>query len=770
MSKKRSPGFHKRIYGILAGFIALCLVVFLFGFQYYKSLYVTIRGESQSYLQEVSRRISENLEKTIDDNFAALYILGATLEKANSASGDKVLSLLEQQKKFWNFENLLLVDQTGTAYDITAKDSVFFAFEDSVRIQLLNKNKALTNTQMVNNKEYFIFSVPLNNVTIDGKGIIALAACYDPSALDQVLSMSSFNDQAYSQIVTKSGTVVTRATAPQALKSGYNIFSTLKQAELEDGSTLNQLQNEIRDDVVNQISFTLDGVRRYMVYTPIAYPEEWSLLTFVPSQVVNQKSEMLLQSTLIICGLIAAAFSLLVVALFSLFSANRRKLERIAYVDDITGGNTLQRFYQLAKKALEENPEKQFALLYSNIENFKVLNVQLGRKSCDVLLQHFDAFISSKLEEGECLGRHSADNFCILFHYTDMHALITRMADWETQAEVYLQQAGNSSGMPTTQFGIYIVENTTLSLPEMIDRAKMALKEALQPVVKKLSYAFYDDLVRRQLFREKQLSDMMEDALINREFQIYLQPKVRLPEEVIGGAEALVRWISASEGMIFPDEFIPLFERNGFIVRLDLYVFEEACRTMRSWIDQKVTPLKISVNCSRVHFKNPFFLTPYLRVADQYQIDHSLIEIELTESVVFENMGQLTSIIHEIHSAGFGCSMDDFGSGYSSLNLIQSIPVDTLKIDKIFFKRSPDEATRTETVVKSIVQMAQSLSLITVAEGVEYREQVEMLKRVGCDYVQGYVFAKPMAVSDFEQMAFPGRTLKRPPLLPTETR
>ena len=233
---------------------------------------------------------------------------------------------------------------------------------------------------------------------------------------------------------------------------------------------------------------------------------------------------------------------------------------------------------------------------------------------------------------------------------------------------------------------------------------------------------------------------------------VFLQPKYRLPEERIGGAEALVRWKSVTEGMIYPDEFIPLFEKNGFIIQLDLFVFETVCRTLRRWIDQGMAQVRISVNCSRLHFRDNNFLFEYIRIADKYNMDRSLIEIEVTESMVLENSSRLIHIIRNIKAAGFECSMDDFGSGYSSLNLIQTIPVDVLKLDKIFFHGEGVDLSRTEAVVTNIISMAKALSMETVAEGVEEREQVDMLKRAGCDYIQGYVFARPMDIPAFEKL------------------
>ncbi|MEG1396884.1 MAG: EAL domain-containing protein, partial [Oscillospiraceae bacterium] len=306
----------------------------------------------------------------------------------------------------------------------------------------------------------------------------------------------------------------------------------------------------------------------------------------------------------------------------------------------------------------------------------------------------------------------------------------------------------------TVEIGVYVVEDPTMPVVDMIDRAKLALRETGGTVNSQVQYRIYDERVRRRLLREKQLEDMMAEALKNHDFEVYFQPKYRTDSETIGGAEALVRWNSATEGMIYPDEFISIFEKNGSITRIDLWVFEQVCKTLRVWLDAGYKPMRISVNCSRVHLKMPDFLEKYRTIAEQYAVPPELLEIELTENVVFEDVVHLTKIIEDIHALGFSCSMDDFGSGYSSLNLIQDIPVDVLKLDKIFFRMGTDDLSRTESVVGSIITMARALSMETVAEGVEERAQVDMLKKLGCDYIQGYYFAKPMPIGDFEKLAF----------------
>lgn len=737
---------------VLVIFLVICALIAVFSFQYYMRLSSTIREESEGYLQEVSRRIGSNIDRIVNDNYDVLYTMAVSLEYSGVERIEDVQNMLHKQKEFWNYENILLIDQEGTAYNLSSTET-FLTLDQTVREGLLSGQETMSTTQIIKNQEYILFSVPLKNIAIGEKTMVALAGCYAPSSFNQVLSMSSFNEQAYSQIVTTSGTVVVRSFSPYAFKSGYNIFSTLQDAKLKEKRSLEKVAEDMTESRSGQISFEQEGKGTYMVYTPIA-PEDWYLLTFVPVEVVNEKSNLLLQSTMLICGLITVIFAGLSAALVYIFNNHKRKLEHIAYVDEVTGGNSIQRFYELASELISPSDSGKYALVYTNIVKFKVLNEELGSANCDDILKLFGMHIAERLTARECMGRHSADHFCILVEFSGEQVLLDKFKQWHTEAERVVLEKQILWALPMMEFGIYVIENGSLPFPQMIDRAKLALREMSHTVDSKLRCAFYNDSIRRQLLREKQIEDKMEKALLDKEFKVFLQPKYHLPEEHIGGAEALVRWQSSGEGMIYPDEFIPLFEKNGFILQLDLFVFETVCRTLRKWIDQGLTPVKISVNCSRLHFRTPNFVHDYDRVAEKYSVDRSLIEIEVTESMVLEDSAQLINIVHNIKSAGFGCSMDDFGSGYSSLNLIQTIPVDVLKLDKIFFRAEGLEIQRTEAVVSNVVSMAKALSMDTVAEGVEERTQVEMLKRAGCDYVQGYVFARPMEISAFENLFF----------------
>ncbi|MEF9917496.1 MAG: EAL domain-containing protein [Lachnospiraceae bacterium] len=733
-------------------FSIVCISVGILCFQYYKALQHTVKAETSSYMQEISKQMGTNVSATINNNFFTLETLSVMLQHTPMTSYEEFTSVVQNQQLNWDFQNILLIDSNGTAYDSKGKITTL---ENAAYLQetIVNKRPSMSSSQSINSIDSIIFTIPIDNFMIDNTPMVALAATYDVSTFDKILSMTAFNGKGYAHITHPDGTSIIRSSSKNALETGYNILNSIAGSDADMQTQVQKVKSDLANGEDGQIEFTLGSAHEYLTYTPLN-ADEWCLLTFVPVSVVNEKSQLFLHITLLLCSVVTVAFSLLTISLAWTFFRNKRRLEHIAYVDTITGGNTAQRFYELADNIMKNPNQKKYALIYSNIEKFKVLNEQFGTKACDNILHGISFGIQNNLSSHECMGRLFADNFCILIEYINDSELEKRLQIWYHSSTDYVEEKHHRWLPLNLEFGVYLIGSEALTIPAMIDCAKLALTETVQELHGKLRYAIFNEQVRQLLFREKQLEDMMEDSLNNNEFQVYLQPKYLTQNESIGGAEALVRWNNPSEGMIYPDEFISLFEKNGFIIRLDLWVFQEVCKTLRKWLDEGYEPIKISVNCSRIHLKNPDFLSPYQKIIEKYNIPPHFIEIELTETAVFEDVEHFTHTIDHIHAIGFGCSMDDFGSGYSSLNLIQYIPVDTLKIDKIFFRNGTTDLQRTESILGSIITMAKALSMKTVAEGVEHLQQVTMLRRLNCDYIQGYYFARPMPINEFEQLFF----------------
>ena len=240
---------------------------------------------------------------------------------------------------------------------------------------------------------------------------------------------------------------------------------------------------------------------------------------------------------------------------------------------------------------------------------------------------------------------------------------------------------------------------------------------------------------------------MMEKSLENKEFMVYYQPKYSSVDGRPVGAEALVRWYNEEVGMIYPNEFIPVFEENGFIADLDKYMFELVCRDIRSWLDKGYFVVPVSVNVSQLQLYNTRFIDEYMEIMAEYKITPEYVQLELTETTLFSEITILTDIINKLHEKGFKILMDDFGTGYSSLNMLKNVEVDILKLDKSFVDDIGD--SKGDIVVSTIVSLGQMLEMKVVAEGVETKEQYEFLRDIFCDEIQGYYFCKPISSEEY---------------------
>lgn len=427
------------------------------------------------------------------------------------------------------------------------------------------------------------------------------------------------------------------------------------------------------------------------------------------------------------------------------------------YSDPVTHGDNYTKFKTKAAALLKKNPAKQYVIFYSDIKNFKYINDVYGFEIGDKVLRRYYEFVSSG-DKKLAVARISADNFVSMEEYTDQtyadiipecHRRIGRVSDVSDVIK----------GMPqiTVFVGAYCTGNDhTLTIDAMIDRANLAQRQLKSRQTS--GCILYCEDFRLDMLAEQDMENRMRPALECGEFVVYLQPKMDISSDCVVAAEALVRWQDPQNGLIPPLNFIPLFERNGFIQELDTYVFEQVCRLLRKWIDEGAQPLPVSVNVSKVQLSNQNFLTDYIGLKERYQIPDGLIEIEFTESMLFDNSERMTEILLYFKAHGCRSSIDDFGAGYSSLNLLKNLPADILKLDKMFFDEN-EYKDREKIIIQNVISMAKGLNMQTVAEGVERMEQVHFLKSVQCDLIQGYIFDKPLPITDFERKYIAAKAL-----------
>lgn len=416
--------------------------------------------------------------------------------------------------------------------------------------------------------------------------------------------------------------------------------------------------------------------------------------------------------------------------------------------DKLTGALNLERFCTDAEKIMNEHPQLEFAVLYIDFDNFKYINDVFGYDMGDRILKEYTKMMRDSLGENELFARSVADCFVALRCYENKEQMLQKQK--ETDNEFLSTEVLPDKHNMRVACGICCAEDVVeeLDIQDLIDRANYA-KKTIKNVAGEY-YALYNESIRRKMFKEIKISDSMESALANREFLVYLQPKVTPADGIIRAAEALVRWKNPEGGFHMPGEFIPVFEKNHTIALLDRYMFEEVCRFLHDRLKQGKRVVPVSVNVSKIRFYTPGFVESYTEIKNRYDIPDNMLEIEFTETVACENPQYMLDIVKELHDNGFLCSLDDFGSGYSSLGMLKDISIDVLKLDALFF-RNTTELKKAEIIIEGLLQMIRRLDIYTVAEGIESAEQVEMLKEGGCDLIQGFYFYRPMPAEEFAQ-------------------
>lgn len=408
--------------------------------------------------------------------------------------------------------------------------------------------------------------------------------------------------------------------------------------------------------------------------------------------------------------------------------------------DRLTGVYSREYFYQKVRERLAESPGVPYAIVGSNVENFKVYNDIFGTRAGDQVLRRIAENGRTMVGEDGLCARYGADRFLYLLRQD-------QVSDW-------LRQNGTPGKIANVKnivlkWGVYKITDRTVPVEKMCDRAFL-VADSIKGHYNQWA-AVYDDVLRDKLLREQAITESMEAALTEGQFAVYLQPKYWLQDDTLAGAEALARWIHPELGFLAPAEFIPLFEKNGFITRLDRFVWEQTCKLLRAWREKGYPALPVSVNVSRADVYQEDLPETLSDLVKQYGIEPGQLHLELTESAYTENPGQIITMVDELRRRGFVIEMDDFGSGYSSLNMLSQARFDILKLDMQFIQTEtakPGEMS----LMRFVVKLAKWMNLSTVAEGVETRAQAERLREVGCDYAQGYFFSRPLPVEKFEAL------------------
>lgn len=654
----------------------------------------------------------------------------------------KLKRFLQLQVKYNEFENLGIIPLQGDAL-LARPDTLDAGWQREFLLKALAEDTFVSERQIdpVSKRRVFVQAASLH----DGmEPVGALFALVPTERYRALLTLSSLGDNGLAIVIARNGDVQAAGWPFQA----DNVFTLLKRAKFPKGKSLNSLRAQIQAGESTFVRYQLDGQYR-LLYGVALNVNNWYLLAVLPTDSIQAQAQRVAWVSLGLFAFIFMLFGVLGLYVFVLRVYSNRQLFRTAFVDSLTGTDNLNRMALQFPKRLRAL-DGSAALVIFDITKFKVINDMLGYERGNLVLQRAAAIFKENLSAGEYVCRNFADNFVLLMRFTDRRELRARLSNWLTA--IRRDCTGiDSCVMVDGVFGVYQVEEN-VPFYIALDRARFALANAKNS--SKESIRFYDEKDRHRLLQERQLESIMEQALADGSFALMLQPQFNFQTGKMEGAEALVRWNHVERGMVRPDDFIPLFERNGFILKLDMFILEQAVKFLAKWRSDGKQQVPIAVNFSRLHLNDSRYIPQMTRIVDEYDMPHRLIEVELTESVILSNHELAQNVVRGLHNKGFSVAMDDFGSGYSSLNVLKSLQFDSIKLDKEFVTGCEQNPTARK-VVQGAVEMIKAIDAKVVAEGVETAEQAEFLRRVGCDLAQGYYFARPLPVEEFEKLLTP---------------
>lgn len=716
--------------------IFLILVTILIAYMTY--MLNRIEANTNNSIETIVKNDANNLKTQITEQKAILQSITNEILSDNIVDTKKIFDMYERSDVTSHFIRMAIMYEDGRTI---TNDGHEVDYSDEIDNFFSNNEIHISENRIskIDEEEITIYS---QAISIENEKITILLIVKTESYKD-TFSNKVFEGKGFSYIVNKDGTIIVSANTD---KETGNLIENIEQMLVESSKERFEAnKNTIQDNIKNEVSGsrtlqTTDG-QYYMVYEPIG-ANDWSIATFIPSKAIAGEANRALLTTFILA--IIVIFIIISICIYIVISNNKKQkqLFEYAYIDPITKKGNIYYFRKKGQEMLdkEKSKENQY-LLVLDINKFKMINKAYGYKTGDTILNGIGEELEQILGKQSLICRYSNDYFAVLFEYTEdirkiVNALVKNIENLKIDSNVY-----NLS----VNMGIYKLTDADTNISVAMDKAIIAHSASKGDVFDK--FHIYDEKMEKELEKESKIEQEMYQALMNKEFKVYYQPKVYVQDEKLYGAEALVRWEHDGK-MVPPSEFVPLFEKNKFILKLDVYVFEQVCSDMKKWKEKYGKEPVISVNVSREHFLDEHFLEKYMLIATKNGINTNKIDLEITESATVEAGIDIIEIMNKMKKLGFLISIDDFGTGYSSLSTLQDMPADILKIDKSFVDRI---GKNEKNMIDYILTMAKELKLTTIAEGVETKEQRDYLLEKECDIIQGYYYAKPMPEEDFEE-------------------
>lgn len=737
MDRKVKRSYNKsKLIWLFVGFILfLFFIMSIFYIKFVKDL--TYKNVYNN-ITELSEQTASQLNLTINNQEKFVEIM---IDSINHGYFDTIEEIFERFKgdlEEYHFTRLVILDEAGNG--ITSDGHVVESYEnigeffkqDTI---YLSENRPST----VSSNQVNIYS---KTFKFNNKRTV-LFATINTENYKEILARRLFNGKGGTYLVNNNG-IVLIDSYNEINKKNISFYDYMKQEhKVDNDSDLQKLKtmlDSMKKKKVGTFHLAIDRKINFIHYEKINV-NDWYVVTVAPDSTIAKELNLFVGISIGLC----LTVNIIAVGIFIyIYVSNQKKNEKLyetVYIDPITSlGNELYFKENGAKFLKTANKHKYIAVI--DINKFKAFSRIYDYDFCNLILKTFGNRLSMVLPDNNITCRMSRDLFAVAFSYDEnIKNLIDKILD-----EVSILKVEDVRLYLNLSIGIYKVTMMDNNINKVLDKAYMA--HARIKGLYKDKYYIFDESLERKVLEEQQIESDMKNALKENEFKVLYQPKVFVKDERMAGCEALVRWYK-DERVILPEKFIPLFEKNKFIIKLDLYVFEQVCKDISSWKKKYNNIPVVSVNISKEHFDDEYFIDEYVKITDKYGIDRGMIELEITESSAMDVDIDILKIIDYIKHKGFIISIDDFGTGYSSLSMLQNMSIDIIKIDKVFIENA--DINSNKNIINYIESMAKSLSLKTVVEGVETKKQVDFVKEVGCDIIQGYYYSKPITSLEFEE-------------------
>ncbi|HBF8535765.1 TPA: EAL domain-containing protein [Clostridioides difficile] len=712
------------------------------GYIYIEDTKHLLMSEAKIHIKEVAVQGSQLAQRQIEKDLDVLNIFSnyyaSNPDIPNEEKMKNLLDEMENQK----FYTMAIVDINGNAENtkgdkFSVKDREFF--KNSI------KGKKYVSSPYVDEVNKSIKKITISVPLLNNDKVVGVLYCtYNINTLMKLINVSFYENNSISYVVRNDGTIILH---PQEDSLSKNIYKLLKQDN--DIREINRLKKELQENKTGATVLNMLEERRYLGYATMDngnsennYIKDWNLIFSIPETVVFSNSEQIINRAIYAVLFIILIFIAIIFYIIYIKKSNEKEILSLAYEDKVTHIGNQNKFYRECSKYLLDKPSLNYTIVYFDINNFKMINDTFGYEFGDNLLITIAKALKEELTEGEVYARLSSDYFAIFCDYKNgKNKLIRKIDSIRNNIESNLSIVFEIS----LCVGIYFVEEGEVDIQKAVNKANMARSVAKG---KNINYAIYNEDVRNKLSEESMILDDIKIALVKNQFEVYYQPKFSLVTGEMIGSEALIRWNHPEHGFISPAVFIPIAEKSKLILKIGRFVFERVCNDLSEWKKQGKKIVPVSINLSRVELYQPDIVKFINKTIQMYNLSSDLIEIEITETVAINELNILKNVLNELRKYGFSISMDDFGTGYSSISCLRDMPIDILKLDKSFLN-GIEHDERSRNIAKSIVSLAKSLDLVVIIEGVESKEQAELMKQFGCDLVQGFYFARPMPAKNF---------------------